>query len=48
MYGRGTAWGIASRRQVEEANRFERDLFGDSAWRGGAVREETSQGWASA
>lgn len=45
MYGRGTAWGIASRRQVEEANLFARDLFGDSpAWRGGAVREETFAG----
>ena len=52
--------GTASRRQVEEANLFERDLFGNSAqargplplpaygvrsaWRGGAVREETIAG----
>jgi len=45
MDGRGTVWGIASRRQVEEANLFERDLFGvRTTWRGGAVREETFDG----
>jgi len=29
MDRRRAVWGIASRRQIEEANRFERDLFGD-------------------
>jgi len=45
MDRRGTAWGFASRRQVEEANLFERDLFGYNAPpRGGAIREETLEG----